>query len=777
MLENYVDNENKKHRKNIKNIASSIRQSMLIASVFLVVFFTLVQAWIEYRIDYKQLEARISEIERTTRPSVAISLWNFNDDALKVIGDQLLSSNDILSVSIWDEFDKLHYTNMKNVGDSYQIERSSIIQNTRNRAKVLGRMKITFTEKPILENLTQTFFSILLFNFIKIAVLNYIIMNLLNRLVIRPLNKLGKAILLLPEDQRIEESLSPRSLMVARTGRENEIGTVTRFIAHREQRLQQLIADLQTREATLRESESHQRDLAERLQFLMQANQLGSWEIDLAENSASYNDRWGEMLGIATGRISPTFSFWSDRVHAEDKLRFHAELSDLSKGEVTSIKNIHRIKSETNGWIWVLCTGTAVYHDATDRSSSIVGTNLDISDLVNAREEALAANKSKSEFLANMSHEIRTPLNGVLGMTSLLKRTKLDATQIEFIKTIDISGKQLLSVISDILDLSKVEAGKFDLSPVAMSIRTVVENVVRILGPVASNKGLSMAVDISPSVPESVYCDDTRLQQVLVNLTSNAAKFTAFGGVRIVVDARPSATYTGRIEIEFHVIDNGIGIPAEALKNMFQPFSQADATVTRKFGGTGLGLAISKQIIGLLNGEISVTSAVNSGSDFKFTIHVPTAASQEAFQQIDDKLLNQNLKILIAEDNLISQKVLFKMIRSQGFLAALASNGVEAVHLALTDQYHLIFLDLVMPEMDGIEASRRILAQATVSGLPPPHLIAITGSMTPEIEKQLLEIGFSGAYQKPISMSQVNEAINLVQLKLLSAVSPLKDAS
>ena len=777
MLENYVDNENKKHRKNIKNIASSIRQTMLIASIILVVFFTLVQAWIEYRIDSKQLETRISEIERTTRPSVAIALWNFNDDALKVIGDQLLSSNDILSLSIWDEFDKLHYTNMKNADNSYQIERSSIIQNTRNRAKVLGRMKITFTEKPILENLTQTFFSILLFNFIKIAVLNYIIMNLLNRLVIRPLNKLGKAILLLPEDQRIEESLSPRSLMVARTGRENEIGTVTRFIAHREQRLQQLIADLQTRETTLRESESHQRDLAERLQFLMQANQLGSWEIDLAENSASYNDRWGEMLGIATGRISPTFSFWSDRIHAEDKLRFHSELSALSKGEVTSIKNIHRIKSETNGWIWVLCTGTAVYHDATDRSSRIVGTNLDISDLVNAREEALAANKSKSEFLANMSHEIRTPLNGVLGMTSLLKRTKLDATQIEFIKTIDISGKQLLSVISDILDLSKVEAGKFDLSPVAMSIRTVVENVVRILGPVASNKGLSMAVDISPSVPESVYCDDTRLQQVLVNLTSNATKFTAFGGVRIVVDARPSATYTGRIEIEFHVIDNGIGIPAEALKNMFQPFSQADATVTRKFGGTGLGLAISKQIIGLMNGEISVTSAVNSGSDFKFTIQVPTAASKEAFQQIDDKLLNQNLKILIAEDNLISQKVLFKMIRSQGFLAALASNGVEAVHLALTDQYHLIFLDLVMPEMDGIEACRRILAQAKASGLPAPHLIAITGSINPEIEKQLFEIGFLAAYEKPISMSQVNEAINLVQLKLLSAVSPLKDAS
>ena len=769
-LENAVDAK-RNSTKQVKNIASSIRQSMIIASIILVTFFTVVQASIEYRIDSRKLESRIAEMERTSRQLVAIALWNFNDDTLKIIGDQLLSNGEVLKVSIWDELDRLHYVNMKDLDRSYTVERTSIIQGQRDKAKVLGRMKVVYTEKPLLENLAQTFFSILLFNFIKISVLDYIIMNLLNRLVIRPLNKLGKTILLLPEDQRIEESLSPRSMMAARVGLENEIGTVARFIAHREQRLQQLISDLQIRETTLRESESHQRDLAERLQFLMQANQLGSWEIDLLDGSAVYNDRWGEILGISAEKISPYFCFWTDRIHSDDQHRFKEEWNALIKGEVSSIKNIHRIQHESQQWIWVLCTGTAVYRDATDRSSRMVGTNLDISDLVNAREEALAANKSKSEFLANMSHEIRTPLNGVLGMTSLLKRTKLDATQLEFIKTIDISGKQLLSVISDILDISKVEAGKFDLSPVPTHIRNVVENVVRILSPVASNKGLSVTFEIADNVPDVVYCDDTRLQQVLVNLTGNAAKFTSFGGVKIVVSARPSPTHIDREEIEFHVIDNGIGIPEESLKNMFQPFSQADATVTRKFGGTGLGLAISKQIVGLMNGEISVTSVVNSGSDFKFTIHVHAVADADLSPLDEVKVVNENLKIMIAEDNLISQKVLFKMIRAQGFQASLAINGIEAVHQALTQQHHIIFMDLVMPEMDGIEACKRILTQAKSAGLPPPTIIAITPSTSPDVASKLTEIGFSGSYEKPISNAQVRQVISSKQQELMAAAT------
>jgi signal transduction histidine kinase/CheY-like chemotaxis protein len=764
-------------QKQVKNIASAIRQSMLVASIALITASTTFVGFLEYRVESKRLENRIAEVQQTALPLLANALWSFNDDTLKIIGDQILASDDILAVTVWDEEGRLRYDNLKTLDQSDPMIKTFIIHSQNEKKPIVGRLRFEYTEAPLFRSLRQTMLSFLLFNILKIIALNYFLISLLNRLVIRPLNKLGKTILLLPEDPRMEEPDTPRSLIAARSNKENEIASVTRFIAHREQRLQQLIADLQSRELTLRESESHQRDLAERLQFLMQANQLGSWEINTEDGEAIYNDRWSEILGILPAKVSPTLSFWNERIHPSDQDQFQVEWSALVKKDVTSIKNIHRIRHESGAWIWVLCTGTAVYHDASDKSPRIVGTNLDISDLVNAREEALAATKSKSEFLANMSHEIRTPLNGVLGMTSLLKRTKLDATQLEFIKTIDISGKQLLSVISDILDLSKVEAGKFELSPVATNIRTVVENVVRILGPAASTKGLTMTSEISDKVPESVYCDDTRLQQVLVNLTSNATKFTAFGGVRIVVDARPSERYPERVEVEFHVIDNGIGIPPDALKNMFKAFSQADATVNRKYGGTGLGLAISKQIVGLMSGEISVSSVINSGSDFKFTILVPTTASVDLPHNIEENLAFRNLNVLIAEDNLISQKVLFKMIRTQGILSSLASNGVEAVHQAVSTQYHLIFMDLVMPEMDGLEATRRILAHVKAKGLPTPTIIAVTATATPESTASLKAIGFADVLEKPITLNQLKKTILLAMANSDNAIPSAKEAS
>ncbi len=744
-----------------RSIETSFRRVSAIAGTVLAIFFTILQTAYEYRTDLTRPEDRIREIERSLKVPLSIAIAPVDQDRLKLIADQALLADDIQTIAILNSKNQLLYENMKVnaklLDDTFLLKRIITLTDREDDKTELGVAMIKITPGQAIASLGHAALNALVLNAVKITAIILIISWFLRRKVISPLNRLAK---------QIKKSIPGEVIVVQvdtgitdKQGENNEIERVARFISEREGKLQQLIDDLKTREETLRNSEAHQRDLAQRLDFIMRANKLGSWEINLHSGEAKYNDRFSEMIGV-----SPKLThFWTARVHHDDRQSFENDFDLHTRGWSESINNIHRIRHENGPWVWVLCTGSAVQRDMEQRATRIVGTNLDITDLVDARESALAANVSKSAFLANMSHEIRTPLNGVLGMTSLLKRTSLDPMQTEFIKTIEISGKQLLGVISDILDLSKVEAGKFDLSPVKMSVRTIVDNVIRIIGPSADIKGLSLVKNITPEVPESVYCDDTRLQQVLVNLASNAVKFTAHGQVFIHVDCRQSAKYKDRVEIEFHIVDEGIGIPPDQLKNLFQAFSQADATITRRYGGTGLGLAISKQIVGLMSGKIGVTSEVNRGSDFTFTINVPTVAAIEITAPTAEVVNPQNISSLLVKANIVTQKVIFKMLKTLGISPAVATNGVEATHLATSNQYDIIFMDLVMPEMDGHEATRRIIAHAKSKNLPVPAIIAITSTVNEGLKERLLETGFADVLEKPITMIQLSTALHHVQ--------------
>ena len=741
-----------------------MQRTIMVSSVILLVTLTSIQGFYEYRINRQKLEDEIRDLDATVKPLIANAIWLVDNQLLKALGDQMLSREEVVSVSIWDSQGKQLYTNQS---ASYTSD-ASIIDDlipspaeTSYNNSAIGKLQIGYTTSFLVNDIIKSLINILLFNVMKIAVLTGIISWLLNKRVVTPLNQLATTITSLPETP--SENGTRVHVDVSHDGEPNEIDMVAQFIEQREEHLQTLITDLRAREETLRDSEIHQRDLIERLEFILRANMLGSWDISLLAESASYNDRWYEMIGLRMTQPANSADAWFSRVHPDDLKPLKNSIDEHISGKTTSIKFIHRIRHENGHYIWVMCTGTAVSRNTQNQATRILGTNLDITDLVTAREDALMANRSKSEFLANMSHEIRTPLNGVLGMTSLLKRTTLDPMQSEFIKTIEISGRQLLSVISDILDLSKVEAGKFELSPAKTSISTVIENVIRILQPAADAKGLGLKFEIGSTVPSAVYCDDTRLQQVLVNLANNAIKFTAHGQIYIHVAGRPSTNFPDRVELEFHVVDEGIGIPPENLKNLFRAFSQADASVTRKYGGTGLGLAISKQIIELMSGKISVTSEVNRGSDFFFTIQIPTVTAMEQAAVIADMAqTSRHINVLIAEDNLVNQKVLFKMLRNHGITPAVATNGVEATHLATTNHYDLILMDLIMPEMDGIEASKRIISHAQSTGAKMPIIIAITATVNDELKVRLKNIGIDTAFEKPLSMTQINQSLRLV---------------